>query len=133
MRMKTLLVVAGALLVVDRPVFAQALSVQQPVVGATSVGTTVSVPDRSSMYLGGVSRAGAARRFAGPFRSGTSTGVFREHSGLRVAVQIHDFEAMDETLLNTPVATEPPRSTGPAAHAYRTLLEAHRPRPPAHR
>jgi hypothetical protein len=130
---QTLLVVVGIALVADRPAFAQAATVQQPVVSTMSVGTTVSVPDRGSMFLGGVSRAGAARRSVGPFRSGTSTGVFREQSGLRVAVRIHDFEAMDRALLDAPIAAEPRRTTGRAAQAYRTLTEAHRPGPPIRR
>lgn len=75
------------------PAFGQAVTVQQPTFESFSVGTTVSVPDRGTIGLGGVGRAAGSRsRFGyarGASASSTSASVF-----------IHDFEAMDAAVLN---------------------------------
>jgi hypothetical protein len=111
------------ILAADRAV-AQNVVVQQPVMGITGVSTTVSVPDRGGIGLGGVSRAGSGRITHGPLRSGTSMGIFREHSGMSVHVHIHDFEAMDRHLLNQAASRREsePRLTGLAEHAHHSLL-----------
>src|SRR5262245_24065279 len=109
---------------------AQAITVQQPVIGIQSVQTTVSVPDRGTIFLGGVKRAGDTRSTFGPFRSGTSTGLFREQSGMQARPWIHDLRAMDEAVLaaaeRRPAATQ---TTGPlnasAARAYQSLQARH--------
>lgn len=83
--------------------FAQQIAVQQPVIRNFSVGTTVSVPDRGSTFLGGVSAARSGRITTGPFPSGSAFGLERESSFSSVQVYIHDFESMDaELLASTP-------------------------------
>lgn len=93
-----LLGLAGSYLL-SRDVSAQQIAVQQPVIQNFSVGTTVSVPDRGSTYLGGVGAARSGRITTGPFRSGTSLGQERESSASSVHVYIHDFDAIDAELL----------------------------------
>ncbi len=96
----------------------QATAVQLPTLSYFSAGTTVSVPDRGSVFLGGVSRAASGRNEFGvplsPFRN-QSFGMERSASGLWVSAYIHDFQAMDEYLLGQPS----PRSQ--ASSALRTL------------
>lgn len=75
--------------------------VQQPVVGTSSVNTTVSVPDRGRVYLGGSSSAQSGRSQYGPFRSGPSSGYTRSATSMSATVYIHDLHAMDEELLNS--------------------------------
>jgi hypothetical protein len=87
-------------LLAGQGVFAQQ-TVQQPVVGVTSVNTTVSVPDRGTMFLGGVSSAESGRTQYGPLRTGPSTGLTRQSSSMSVSVYIHDLQAMDEAILNS--------------------------------
>ncbi len=81
-------------------VFAQAAAVQQPVVGTFGTATTVSVPDRGTMRLGGVNTAASGRVSPGMFRPGTNSGIERGASSATVSVFIHDLQAMDEALLN---------------------------------
>ena len=88
------------LLLVGRSSFAQQV-VQQPVGATTPVSTTVSVPDRGSALLGGVSSAQSGRAQYGPLRSGTNTGISRQATSITTHVYIHDLQAMDEALLNT--------------------------------
>ncbi len=107
------------------------ISVQQPVVSTFSVSTTVSVPDSGAGFLGRVSRAGASRSSYGPFRSGTSSGVFRRDSAASARVRIHDFASMDERLLRL----GSPRSSGPvlsgyAKHAFSSLTSRRLPAGP---
>lgn len=84
--------------------FAQ-VAVQQPVVGQTAVGTTVSVPDRGSIVLGGTTSGQMGRSQGGPLRSGTSSGIAYQSSSMTTHVTIHDLQAMDEALLHSrPVA-----------------------------
>ena len=87
-------------LLIGQSAFGQ-LAVQQPVVGTTSINTTVTVPDRGSTYLGGVSSAQSGRSQYGPLRSGTSTGFTRQSSSMSTSVYIHDLRAMDEAILNS--------------------------------
>lgn len=88
----------------------QATAVQLPTLSYFSAGTTVSVPDRGSVFMGGVRRAASGRNEFGvplsPFRN-QAFGTERSVSGLRVSAYIHDFQAMDEYLLSQPS----PRST----------------------
>lgn len=95
-------------------------AVQQPVVGLHSVSTTVSVPDRGGVYLGGVGSAAYGRSTAGPFRSGYGFGMQRAHSGMSVHARIHDLSEMDRALLGRPTA-EPPLGNPNAEHAWRQL------------
>ncbi|MEI8382695.1 MAG: hypothetical protein WCJ09_21365 [Planctomycetota bacterium] len=77
------------------------ITVQQPVVRSTSVGTTVSVPDRGSVFLGGVTSAEASRQSYGPLRTGTSRGYSLSASSVSASVRIIDLQAMDEAILNS--------------------------------
>ena len=85
--------------------------VQQPVVDLFSVDTVVSVPDRGSATLGGVRQNASGRSTAGPFRSGTAWGQASAASSASTHVWIHDFEAMDATLLAEGRPDAPPPVT----------------------
>lgn len=78
---------------------AQQIAVQQPVVETFSVGTTVSVPDRGSMFLGGVNSAVSGRSSYGPLRTNSALGWSRSASSATAHVFIHDLAAMDEAVL----------------------------------
>ena len=78
-------------------------TVQLPVVERFSISTTVSVPDRGSIFLGGVKRANSSRKSNGVFRPGSSIGLDRSFSGVSASVYIHDFESMDKFLLGESV------------------------------
>lgn len=80
-------------------VLAQGVAVQQPVVRQFGVNTSVSVPDRGGMMLGGIDRAASARSSYGPAWRGSSLGVERSSSSVSAHVFIHDLRDMDEALL----------------------------------
>ena len=110
-------------------------TVQLPTYSYFTTRTTVSVPDRGSVYLGGVKRAASGRNEFGaplvPFGN-RSIGSERSATGASVSVYIHDFEAMDEYLLSQPTS----REKGDGAHLCETRSGAVRqiacvPRPPA--
>ena len=107
----------------QNPCFAQRAIIQQPVVGRFAVGTTVSVPDRGRALLGRVSWAGESRARFGSFPQGSSIGQFHQNSAADVGVTIHDFQAMDELLLNRnrPLPSGP-RLNRLAEDAYQSLL-----------
>lgn len=109
--------IAVALLMMSSSSAWAQLAVQQPVVGTSSVNTTVSVPDRGRIYLGGTSSAQSGRSQYGPFRSGPSSGYTRSATSMSATVYIHDLHAMDEELLNsgpssTPLTSSDVRSAG---------------------
>ncbi len=83
------------------PSHAQELRVQQPIVQQFSAGTTVSVPDRGRALLGGVNSGATRSKRVGPFRRGSSYGQEFRSSTSSVGVYIHDFESMDQFLLNS--------------------------------
>lgn len=89
-----ILIVAGA----GAPAHAQ--QVQQPVVGVAGVNTTVSVPDRGRMMLGGVSRAASARTTFGPIPSGASAGFATSGSSTDARVWIQNLDVLDEQMLH---------------------------------
>jgi len=90
------------ILVVCATAFAEAQTLQLPVVSVNTVQTTVSVPDRGSALLGGVSQAASSSNQFGftPFYS--SIGRRQSRASQRVFVRIHDFEEADRALLSTP-------------------------------
>lgn len=93
---------AGSLLhLVGTTAQAQNVSVQQPVTSGVGVSTSVSVPDRGSTFLGGVSNAASSRSTYGPLRTGPSGGSSLSSGSLSAHVYIHDLQAMDEALLST--------------------------------
>jgi hypothetical protein len=116
-----MLLLAGAFAALPRVSEAQ-LTIQQPVFGVNSVATTVSVPDRGRAFLGGVSRAGESRTSFGPLRSGTNTGLFREHSGMSVTATIHDFDEMDRQLLSRASAGATAKAPFHVDDPYQQLL-----------
>ena len=77
------------------------ITVQQLVVRTTGVATTVSVPDRGSILLGGVSSAESSRSSYGPLRMGTSRGYGLSGASMSASVYIIDLQAMDEAILNS--------------------------------
>ncbi|MBS0204605.1 MAG: hypothetical protein JSS49_17005 [Planctomycetes bacterium] len=86
------------------------LTVQQPVVGTTGVATSVSVPDRGSTFLGGVSSAQSFRNSYGPLRTGTGRGYGLSGGSMSAHVYIIDLHAMDEAILNSVPDSLPPVS-----------------------
>ncbi|MEI8375467.1 MAG: hypothetical protein WCJ35_21820 [Planctomycetota bacterium] len=115
---------------------ASAQTVQLPTFSYTGVGTTVMVPDRGAAYLGGISRAATGRSEFGvpgialPGFQNRGIGQDRSATSFWATATIHDFDAMDQALLNTPspdgfARTYPsiPRSLPetPAAIAGRTF------------
>ncbi|MEX2142325.1 MAG: hypothetical protein WD894_23855 [Pirellulales bacterium] len=119
---------------------ASAQVVQLPSFRVFSLSTTVSVPDRGSAYLGGISSSSTGRRerglpglshvpFAGrPFGNRTIAGHTRT-SGVSVGAYIHDFEAMDEDLLRqaSPVARRSlPATNSPDVAGRTSIVELRR-------
>lgn len=83
-------------------VFGQNVSVQLPTFHYFGVSTTVSVPDRGGVLLGGVNRSRSFSRSSGsPFLPGRrhTSGWSQGASLVSAHVWIHDFEAMDQALL----------------------------------
>lgn len=92
------------------PATVRGQAVQLPSYSVFGTRTTVSVPDRGSVYLGGVNRARSGRNEFGapllPFGN-RSIGLDRSATSARVSVYIHDFQAMDEYLLSRPTRAFP--------------------------
>ena len=107
---------------VGQSAFAQ-LGVQQPVVGVTSVQTTVSVPDRGTTFIGGVSSAQSGRSQYGPLRSGTSTGLSRQSTSISTRVHIIDLNEMDQAILNSRPMTEESARPGTDKLGMRRIRE----------
>ena len=82
-------------------VYAQQFVVQQPVVGTTSVATSVAVPDRGRTFLGGVSSAQSSRSRFGFHQPGSSLGLSRSSNSMSVGVTVIDLREMDEAILNS--------------------------------
>lgn len=102
---------------------AQAVRIQQPIVQQFSVGTTLTVPDRGSALLGGIQSGAIHSRQSGPFRSGSTYGHSFQSSTGSVGVYIHDFEAMDQMLLNSaPRVLRDSRNVPSAHHHWRNQL-----------
>jgi hypothetical protein len=91
---------------------AQQVAVQQPVVGITSVNTSVLVPDRGQIRLGGVSSAQSSRNQYGFWPRGSGLGLSRSANSLSASVTIIDLREMDEAIL----------SSGPSSSANRSTL-----------
>ena len=115
---------------------APAQTVQLPTFSFAGVSTTVLVPDRGAAYLGGINRASDGRSEFGvpgmtfPGFQNRGIGQDRSATSFWVTATIHDFDAMDQALLNTPspdgfAGTYPGMSRGlpetPAAIAGRTF------------
>ena len=83
------------------PTFAQQLVVQQPVVGASSVATSVVVPNGGRTFLGGVASAQSGRSRFGFGQPGSSLGLSRSSNSLSVGATVIDLREMDEAILNS--------------------------------
>jgi hypothetical protein len=75
-----------------------------------TTSTTVSVPDRGSVFMGGIKRGSTGRNefgvpmlgklpYLGPLFKNSGIGSEYSASNMHVSVFIHDFEAMEEALL----------------------------------
>jgi hypothetical protein len=86
-----------------------ATTVQLPSFSVFSVNTTVSVPDRGGMYLGGVSRARdeSTTRGFGPLAN-RGIGSDRAASGVTVHATIHDLDELDKAVLADAAAKRGP-------------------------
>lgn len=100
------------------------VTVQQPAVQSTRLGTTVSVPDRGRTFLGGVSSATSSRQSNGPLRTGTSREYGLSAGSMSASVHIIDLQAMDEAILNSV-----PDSTLPMSIRTRSVESDPRPMP----
>lgn len=94
----------------------QDVTVQQPIVGVTTVRTSVAVPDRGRVFLGGVSSAQSSRSRFGFGQPGSSIGLSRSSNSLSAGVTIIDLREMDEAILNS-VPDRPEPSSPFARHA----------------
>jgi hypothetical protein len=113
------------------PTFAQQLVVQQPVVGTTSVATSVMVPNGGRTFLGGVASAQSGRSRFGFSQPGSSLGLSRSSNSMSVGVTVIDLREMDEAILNS-VPDRPVSSSSFARHAaaIRSAGEETRREPP---
>lgn len=110
MRRKFAAILPAIVALLALPAIGSAQVVQQPTFNYTTATTTVLVPDRGEVLLGGINRAQDGRSQFGvpilgnvpvlgrPFNN-VGIGQSRGASTLSVKAYIHDFESMDETLL----------------------------------
>ncbi len=106
MRANLLTLLLGTTLTV--PAFGQQLVVQQPVLGTTSVASSVVVPNGGRVFLGGASSAQLSRSRFGFGQPGSSLGLSRSSNSMSVGVTVIDLRAMDEAILNSvPDRSEP--------------------------
>lgn len=114
--MRTNILVLLSWMTLSVPGFAQQLVVQQPIVGTTSVSTSVAVPNGGRTFLGGVSTAQSARSRFGFGQPGSSLGLSRTSNSMSVGVTVIDLREMDEAILNSaPDQSEP--ASGFSRHA----------------
>ena len=93
-------------------------TVQLPTYQVFSINTTVSVPDRGAVYLGGVNRsASGSTRRGGLLNSSRGFGSGSAASGVSVSAYIHDFEAMDKAVLAEAYARRARRNASTTATA----------------
>jgi len=75
-------------------------TVQLPTFNFFTISTTVLVPDRGGMALGGINSAsGATRTNGGPLATQRAGGSVLGGGNISVGVQIHDLKEMDRQLL----------------------------------
>lgn len=103
------------LIAVSTEASAQRVHVQQPVVGQFEASTTVSVPDRGSILIGGIDRRAAGRTVRNPSPPGSNLGVTTSRSSLRASVYVHDLAAMDRALLEEADRSATSRGVRPQA------------------
>ncbi len=103
--------------------FGQNLAVQQPIVGAFGVSTTVVAPDSGGAFVGRSARgASSASRYGfSPF--GSTFGRDYGTGSMSTHVLIHDFTEMEDRLLAGQAGPRMPVLTGHAARAYAHLRQ----------
>jgi hypothetical protein len=111
------------------PAFAQRATIQEPSLESFGVGTTVSVPDRGRMKLGGVGRGASGSSVYGPLRSGTNTGRSTQGGSISIGVRIHDLAEMDRQTLELAGKARRERDNAPLPRAAENAYEALRARP----
>lgn len=99
MRANLLALLLGTTLTV--PAFGQQLIMQQPIVGTTSVATSVTAPNGGRVLLGGVSSAQSSRSRFGFGQPGSSLGLSRSSNSVSVGVTVIDLREIDEAILNS--------------------------------
>ena len=113
----TVLAISSAICTTVMAQNAPASAVQLPTFGYNTVNTTVSVPDRGGVYMGGIKRSSSGRTESGapllPFKN-RSIGNQTSATSFSSHVYIHDFEAMDEAALNAGAAAISNGAGGPA-------------------
>jgi hypothetical protein len=98
--------VAGFLVLLTQTASSQ--TVQLPTFQFFSVSTTVSVPDNGGAFMGGINRAASGGNEFGvpglafPGFQNRSFGQEMSASNVWAHVTIHDFDAMDQAILNSP-------------------------------
>ena len=106
MRVSITAFVAGLVFLVSHTVSGQTL--QLPTFQFFSVSTTVSVPDNGGAFMGGINRASTGRNEFGvpglafPGFQNRSIGQDMSASNIWATATIHDFDAMDQAILNSP-------------------------------
>ena len=143
MKVRLACLALGLLGVAAGEVLAQpGLTVQLPTRKSFSVGTTVSVPDRGQVLLGGINRSSTGRNEFGvpmlgkvPYLNrlfnNRSIGGSLSSSNVHATVFIHDFEAMEEDLLSRPTSTRRLSSLGPRRPRSSAIAGGLQPRNPA--
>jgi hypothetical protein len=127
----SIIAVVGLNSILAAPAAAQLnTTIQLPTFGYTTATTTVSVPDRGGVLLGGVNSYGAQRNQLGtplvgklpflgrPFNN-VATGTQHGATSLSVHAYIHDFEAMEETLMAQAAASRAQRGVLAASYSPR--------------
>lgn len=117
-----LVMAAGLLLLMMASGAAQAQAVQLPTYSHFGTSTTVKVPDRGSMSMGGIKSSSSSESSKGvpglPFKNrsvGSSSGA----SSVSTSVYVHDFDAMEEELLGTSApSSSSSRPSNPASREY---------------
>jgi len=77
-------------------------TIQQPIFEQIGVQTSVMVPDRGGVYLGGVKRLREGSGGSTPFGLGSSIGREVSNTGISAHVYISDLHEMDDLILNSP-------------------------------
>lgn len=117
LRIQMMIVLIGVLLTTARAGAQQRTSVQLPTFNRTTVGTTVSVPDRGTAYLGGIGRAaeGSTTRgvpvlgkFPGSNRLFQNRAIGRETGAMGMTVTSRVIHLQEEELRQTGVSRDHP-------------------------
>jgi hypothetical protein len=78
---------------------AQQASIQQPAVSVFGTATTISVPDRGAVNIGGMKSTASTSAVFGPIPAGISSGFQTSAASSEARVWIHDPAAADAALL----------------------------------